>query len=767
MGVTATPPRPPAAGPAPLHAPPAVARLDEADAVSGPLFLARPVRLVAFALLALLVARRWERLADPVLDHAATRSVGLAVLTGALLHLGPLLPARARRPSALALGLVAVVTALLVAGVPLHDLKPHRWDNLAGGISDGLAALPDLRVPYRGQQEWVRTTIALGGALLLLTAAACCCLGRGRPVPAAAVLLAMYTIAVTQVEQRHAIGDGALVAVLLAFLLLAEHTRMDQATAAGIGLAVAVGLGTVAVHRLDGARPWIDYRGLSGRLGSGPLEQFSWTHSYGPLPWTREERPVLRVKAPVPGYWKAVSLDRFDGWVWRRAAFPLPGTPARDRVRAPRAWTQDVSVDVADLRSSQLYAPGEILAIPRTSVAAHRDTPGTEVTTNRDMARGDTYVARVYSPSPTITQLARAGVDYPNEILGALRVEVPRVAGSARVPVPVSGGVSVAFPPYGADGAFGPRLQLFDGRDVGDAREELRLSALARIWALARRLKAASSSPLDYVRRVQARVRSGATYDEHPPRAAAADPLGDFLFGSRRGYCQQFSGAMALLLRMGGVPARVAEGFAPGTFDVRKGRYVVRDSDAHSWVEVYYPGIGWTVVDPTPALAPAASQIDLASATATAAPKGGAATGTAAGDRAGGSASGGAAAADAGGGGGPGLTLLAGGGAALVLLAGAGVAARRLRARRHAAVPPELRDLARALHRAGVVLPPATTLAALAQEHARTPEARAQIQALARARYAVTGPPAPVRLTRAQRRVLRRGLRPAPRRRAF
>ena len=64
-------------------------------------------------------------------------------------------------------------------------------------------------------------------------------------------------------------------------------------------------------------------------------------------------------------------------------------------------------------------------------------------------------------------------------------------------------------------------------------------------------------------------------------------PLESFLFTDRAGYCQQFSGAMALLLRMGGVPARVAEGFAPGIFDTKKRRYVVHDFDAHSWVEAY------------------------------------------------------------------------------------------------------------------------------------------------------------------------------------
>ena len=66
---------------------------------------------------------------------------------------------------------------------------------------------------------------------------------------------------------------------------------------------------------------------------------------------------------------------------------------------------------------------------------------------------------------------------------------------------------------------------------------------------------------------------------------------------------------MALLLRMGGVPARVATGFSPGGFSERKDAWIVRDTDAHSWVEVWFDEFGWVTIDPTPAATPARSQI--------------------------------------------------------------------------------------------------------------------------------------------------------------
>ena len=106
---------------------------------------------------------------------------------------------------------------------------------------------------------------------------------------------------------------------------------------------------------------------------------------------------------------------------------------------------------------------------------------------------------------------------------------------------------------------------------------------------------------LDYLgdRRVHATPRS-------PPKSAST--LDGFLFDAKQGYCQQYSGAMALLLRMAGIPARVVTGFSTGATDIKTGEYVVRDFDAHSWVEAYYPGWGWLTFDPTPADSPARSQ---------------------------------------------------------------------------------------------------------------------------------------------------------------
>src|SRR6185295_13618526 len=115
-------------------------------------------------------------------------------------------------------------------------------------------------------------------------------------------------------------------------------------------------------------------------------------------------------------------------------------------------------------------------------------------------------------------------------------------------------------------------------------------------------------TPEDFVQNVLTYLGNTAeyTYSETPPPASRT--LDGFLFESKQGYCQQYSGAMALLVRMAGIPARVVTGFSTGATDTKTGEYVVRDFDAHSWVEVYYPNWGWLTFDPTPAASPARSQ---------------------------------------------------------------------------------------------------------------------------------------------------------------
>ena len=92
------------------------------------------------------------------------------------------------------------------------------------------------------------------------------------------------------------------------------------------------------------------------------------------------------------------------------------------------------------------------------------------------------------------------------------------------------------------------------------------------------------------------------TYDEQRPTPPdERDWVDYFLFDAQRGYCDDFASAMVVMLRAQGIPARWVQGYAGGTLDPDTGLWVVRESVAHSWVEVYFPTYGWQRFEPTPA----------------------------------------------------------------------------------------------------------------------------------------------------------------------
>ena len=97
--------------------------------------------------------------------------------------------------------------------------------------------------------------------------------------------------------------------------------------------------------------------------------------------------------------------------------------------------------------------------------------------------------------------------------------------------------------------------------------------------------------------------RDGFAYTLSPP-ALGRDPVDDFLFGTRAGFCEHYSSAFVVLMRALGIPARVVTGYQGGEPNPVDGFWVVRQADAHAWAEVWLDGSGWTRVDPTAAIAP-------------------------------------------------------------------------------------------------------------------------------------------------------------------
>src|SRR5688500_172169 len=193
-----------------------------------------------------------------------------------------------------------------------------------------------------------------------------------------------------------------------------------------------------------------------------------------------------------------------------------------------------------------------------------------------ELERGQRYVVHSYAPRPRPKELAALSVAYPRLLdafldLGRTRVERFGTPGrDARVDALFTDERYLALWPY-------------EG-----------------LWNEAKRLRAGARTPYGAVIAIETWLRStgGFAYDESPPASGGQPALAHFVAEGKRGYCQHFAGAMALMLRFLGIPARVAAGFTSGKRE--DGGWTVTDHNAHAWVEVWFPRYGWLAFDPTP-----------------------------------------------------------------------------------------------------------------------------------------------------------------------
>lgn len=146
------------------------------------------------------------------------------------------------------------------------------------------------------------------------------------------------------------------------------------------------------------------------------------------------------------------------------------------------------------------------------------------------------------------------------------------------------------------------QLRLAPGTLPDRASDYLKLPPLdIRISRLAKEITASSPSNYDKALALEQYLRTHFAYTLQLPRALPRDPLANFLFERKQGHCEYFASSMAVMLRSLGIPSRIVTGFRSGEFNDLTGQYVIRASNAHSWVEAYFPGSGWISFDPTPA----------------------------------------------------------------------------------------------------------------------------------------------------------------------
>ncbi len=530
-----------------------------------------------------------------------------------LLSLLAMLPALAtlaprRRSAWLAAALVVAAASVLALATrsSLGDVVTFdgaAWSAIGSVVPDGLEAGSHSGLPVSPADEPALVALLDLALALLAGAAAWQIVARRRPVVGLVVVGAGLAYRWTVQPPDSGILAGVMALAALAAVLALSGREPGTPVRPGRHLAGALILGAVAVIVAAGlgagpakaGDPWWAWKswdvGVGGPgdgSGGGGLDL---RQRYGKLDWPATARVAFTVKTDRARPLKALSLGDFDGVAFTftetGGSRPLPVSRGAITVTGADPTGKAVTQDVAFVGASSplLLASGRPARVtgPFSGTA---DMVGDAIRLESPIEPGDHYVVRTRVPQPTPSQLVTVA---PYE-----QTAVPEGATALRgsfygptVDMPLWGTFGV--PP--TDAALGPYAQVRD---------------------LARRVVGDAATPYAAVNRIEAYLRSQYTYDEAPPfptslpadwpagQPADDPPLVDFLMHSRRGFCQHFAGSMAVMLRSLGIPSRVAVGYTGGGYDSESGRYRVLDRDAHSWVEVWFPGYGWLPFDPTP-----------------------------------------------------------------------------------------------------------------------------------------------------------------------
>ena len=535
---------------------------------------------VAYSLPAALVALAWLRLEDP----PAAGGDGLWIV---LLALAPaLLPTLAAR--LVAVPWTALVALWLAFGSPDEDGGPRRgfFGPAFERFEDGFAGYYDTEVPFSGAES-----PAMHGVLVLAIFGFCLLLGLAiasrRPLAAVLLLLAGAGWPATLLPVEGLLY-GALILVAALWLLAALRLeRPTPALAAGLVVVVAaLGLSSSAAIAKDGVlswERWDPYRGPGKPVGV----DYVWDANYGGIDFPEKPTTVLRIRSPQRSlYWRATALDHFTADRWIESLAPLAigrvdGPLARDPLLPAAAyeaanWTKQ-EVEIAALADDHLVAATAPVAYEAEDLGRVLLFGEGIVRRQGALRRGQRYTVFSYAPQPNPAELARSRAVYPESLGRYLELGRTRV------------------PPFGAPDRTRTVESLFaDERQVA-------LWDYRGLYRQAERLAGGATGPYGAVVAIETWLRTtgGFTYDERPAAPPEGmPPLAHFVDSGRRGYCQQFAGSMALMLRFLGIPARVAAGFTSGKY--RDGVWTVSDHNAHAWVEVWFPRYGWLSFDPTP-----------------------------------------------------------------------------------------------------------------------------------------------------------------------
>ena len=553
--------------------------------------------LAACVLPALVLSAAWLRIEDPRLAGE-----GLAV---AALAVAAALPPRAWQRALAAV--VAVAGASQIAfGADAWELLPFRDERVLGPVAGdarrGVENFYEVLLPFepgRHPQMHALVLAAIFG-FVLVTALL---IAARRPVAALAATVAGAGWPATLIG-TDAVAMGALTLAAALSIPLVLRVRSVRSLAVGAGLAglVVVAAAWASSSTAVAREAALDWEAWSIRGGAPPPVtgvRFAWDSNYDGITFPPEPTVVLTVEGPEQAhYWRTSTLGLFTDdhwfedltWISRLEDDvgdvpdgPLTPAAARDRDN----WLEQ-EIEVRALVDDRLAAAGTPVALDSRQLGTVFLLTEGVLRVRDPLSRGLRYRVWSYAPDPAPAALARSKPRYPGQANDFLRFE------------------GRSFMPFGTPG------RDRDTRAVFDDPSYARVAVYRPLYTIARRVAGRAGTPYEAVLALEGwfRQRGGFTYDEHPPKVAGP-PLVSFVTRTKAGYCQHYAGAMALMLRTLGIPARVAVGFTSGAR--RNGKWIVTDHDAHAWVEAWFDGLGWVPFDPTPGRGTFAGSYSLAS----------------------------------------------------------------------------------------------------------------------------------------------------------
>jgi transglutaminase-like putative cysteine protease len=395
------------------------------------------------------------------------------------------------------------------------------------------------------------------------------------------------------------VGIEATVAILaIAFLILPPLSSAD----------ISGGLIPGVVHA-DSFHPF----GIGSGSSSGTTGSIGYSELIRPgSQLTAKSKTVMLVTGDSPTfypYWRGIALAGWDGIQWYElpssAELPVRKQPLlaagatlpRDDLPASsqriQVWHNTFHVLVPPEQTlSTVFSAGEILSVNQpTTVRGIMTSVGTPLISSTPAlvnVPGDATPAANFDTVDKIVFAKRPSPPYNFSVTEAIpNVDVQdlQTAGTG-------------YPAW-----LLPYIALYQPGRMANTGRDAQIAALAKSIVRA----AGATTPYDQAKAIESWFieKPGGvarfTYTLKPPPAPpGVRPLDDFLFNTNKGFCQDFSTAMNVMLRTLGIPSRQMSGFSQGVFDDKTRQFFVNAVEAHSWVEVYFPGSGWIPFEPTP-----------------------------------------------------------------------------------------------------------------------------------------------------------------------